>query len=54
MLLTRHPVDFIKSLNGRKKLLIQMTPYGLPETTVVFSLDALDDVLKIIGERCYQ
>jgi hypothetical protein len=49
-----HGMDFIRSLNGKKTLTIQMTPVGDSLATLVFSLDGLQNVLNLMYERCYK
>lgn len=53
-LISENSVDFIKSLNGRRRLEMQLMPDGLKQETIVFSLANLDDVLKVIGAQCYK
>ena len=53
MIFPHRPVDFIKSLNDANRLFIQLTPYAQAKTRVSFNLDGLDEVLRLIGERCY-
>jgi len=53
MIFSHAAVDFIKSLNDANKLYIELTPYSQPKTRVSFSLNGIDEVLTLIGERCY-
>jgi type VI secretion system VasI family protein len=49
-----HGLDFIRSLNGRKALTIQMTPAGESLAILNFNLDGLQNVLNLMYERCYK
>ncbi len=53
-LISKNSVDFVKNLAGKKRMEIQVQPDGMKEQTIVFSLSNLDDVLKVIGEKCYK
>ena len=49
-----HGLDFIRSMNGRKTLTVQLTPAGEPLAVMVFTLDGLQNVLSLLYERCYK
>ncbi len=47
-------LDFIRTLNGRKTLTIQLTPANESLAVLTFSLDGLQNVLNLMYEKCYK
>lgn len=49
-----HALDFIRTLHGVKNLVFQGKPEPDNTVTLVFTLDGLENVLKILYDRCYK
>ncbi len=49
-----HALDFVRSLHGKKTLVFQGKPEPDNTVTLVFTLDGLENVLKILYDRCYK
>jgi hypothetical protein len=48
------PVDFIRSMHGKKTLTVQSAQTQYDDMfTLVFTLNGLEDVLKMMAQRCY-
>jgi type VI secretion system VasI family protein len=47
------PIPFIQSLHGKRVLTIQMKPNVIDLETMVFTLKGMEDVLKLLAQRCY-
>ena len=47
-------LDFIRSLNARKTLTVQLTPANESLAILTFSLDGLQNVLNLMYEHCYK
>jgi hypothetical protein len=47
------PIEFIKSLRGKRKLIIKVTPAGGTLENLVFEIGQLDAALDIMIKRCY-
>jgi hypothetical protein len=48
------PSDFIQQLSGKKRLEVEIRPYGRPTMSAYFALDNLELVFSLMTERCYQ
>lgn len=49
---TRQPVDFLKTLIGKKELVVRVTPYDAGPKTLTFDLSGTNDALKGIRSLC--
>lgn len=47
------PIEFVKSLRGKRKLQLRVTPYGGNTETLMFEIYMLDEALDILVKRCY-
>jgi hypothetical protein len=52
-LISKRSIEFIRSLNGKKRMEMVLAPDGLGHETLIFTLGNLDDVLKLVGDQCY-
>jgi hypothetical protein len=48
-----HPIEFIKKLRGKRKMLIRITPAGGTMETLSFEIGYLEKALDIMVKRCY-
>ena len=46
------PIKFLKSLVGKKKLLIRLSPYSAADINVTVNLEGIEDIVKELGETC--
>jgi len=49
-----HALDFVRGLHGKKTLVLQGKPEPDNTVTLVFTLDGLENVLKVLYDRCYK
>ena len=47
------PIEFIKTLRGKRKLQLRVTPYGGVTETLMFELGMLEQALDVMVKRCY-
>jgi len=52
-LISKRSIEFIRSLSGKKRMEMVLAPDGLGHETLIFTLGNLDDVLKLVGDQCY-
>jgi hypothetical protein len=48
-----NPIEFIKMLRGKRKLLMRVTPVGGTMETLAFEIGLLDQALDVMVKRCY-
>lgn len=47
------PIEFVRELKGKKKLVVEITPYNQSMAALLFHLDGLESALAILVDRCY-
>lgn len=47
------PVEFIKNLRGKRRLMIKITPAGMTLENLVFEIGQLEAALDVMVKRCY-
>lgn len=47
------PIEFVKSLRGKRKMQMRITPTGGNTETLMFEISRIDEALNILVKRCY-
>ncbi|PHI31059.1 type VI secretion system-associated protein TagO [Budvicia aquatica] len=51
-LFSAEPIEFIKSLQGKKKLTVGYTPDKMDQQTMVFDISEIENITKLVSKAC--
>ena len=47
------PNEFVRNLKGKKKLIVEITPYNQSMATLLFNTEGFENALAMLVDRCY-